>query len=240
MTYNEIIDEFEKIYQNAKDTSMRNIREARYKSYLIKNKHKTNVFFKPRHIKIDEITSLYVIPFAHSWSIYKKIGLRYVSFLTYLTDNGLMMIRRTIMPDSGEYFYSFYTPHFFDRYREREIDGADLEKPDVIYHYVVNNPFEYRDCDNYQYKDEEGAFLATCNTGLACGVIVENNVPLYRTYISRNDLSRNKTEIMKDLDQLHEEGLDDLRFYKKALLANHELLKDSQFNNLAMGTLVTQ
>ena len=157
-----------------------------------------------------------------------------------MTDNGLMMIRRTIQKGTGDYFYSFYTPHFFDRYRERELKGADLEKPDVIYHYVVNNPFEYRDSDNYEYKDEKAAFLATCNTGLACGVIVENNVPLYKTYISRNDLSKNKTVIMKDLDHLHKEEIDDLRFYKKALMANPELLKDNHQDNLAMCTLITQ
>ena len=240
MSYDEMIDEFEKIYQNVKATSMNNIQEARYRSYLIKNKHKTNVFFKPRHIKIDEISSLYVIPFAHSWSIYKKIGLRFVSFLTYLTDNGLCMMRRTVTKDTGEYDYSFYTSHFFDRYRERELEGADLEKPQVIYHYVAHNPFEYRDCDNYHYKNEEAAFLATCNTGLACGILVEKAFPLYKTYISRNDLSRNKTEIMKDLDNLHNEEMEDLREFKAAILNDPDWIKDCRDNSYAAVTLVAQ
>ena len=58
MSYDEMINEFERIYQNSKKTSMQNIKDAKYRSYLMKNKHRTNVFFKPRRIKIDHTTNL--------------------------------------------------------------------------------------------------------------------------------------------------------------------------------------
>jgi hypothetical protein len=68
-----------------------------------------------------------------------KLGMLY--YVWFIKNRGIYAITFTRLSYYGRanWHFTIYTPHFFDRYRERFIKDLSISKPDVIYRFIRGN-----------------------------------------------------------------------------------------------------
>lgn len=104
----------------------------------------------------------------------------------------------------------FFISHFFDRFIERENLDPNLQRFDVIKLF-----FEMNHCFNIENQTEapeDNSRFIVCNSGVCLGYLLNENVAIVKTYISRSLLKGG--QVQKDLVGFNEiksyEKLDDL------------------------------
>lgn len=68
-----------------------------------------------------------------------KLGMLYYVWFIKNCGTYAIMLSRLSLYGHAEWHYTIYTPHFFDRYRERFLKDMSISKPDVIYRFVRGN-----------------------------------------------------------------------------------------------------
>lgn len=77
---------------------------------------------------------------------------------------------------------TFYTPHFFDRYRERQLKNPSLPKTDVINHFMaITAATSIKDINNPKYPN---SVYGTNEEGVLLGENLGNGLFEFRTFIS--------------------------------------------------------
>ena len=238
MTYQEIIKEYYNIWEEARKTTLNNFDRRPYERFFRKNRKATNVYFKERRIKIDNNTNLYVIPAAPNKAYFDKYGVRFTSFLTYFTSKGQYVVMKGVSRVNGEPDYTFYTPHFFDRYRERYLKNEEMDKVSAVLHFMRNNNQESRHIYHGEYKDYEHHFVGTCDTGMTLGVFVEDKIAIYKTFLPREDLSKKKADTMEGLDEVYKKREDKFENIKQMILSDSKLLNSLRNDPLVAAMLM--
>lgn len=201
MSYQEIARRFDMIY----DELNQSINLSPYRRFFIKNKKATNVVFQPKKRTIDENTYAILVPMNLSYKDFMKNGLQGATFLVYGTSKGKMLVSKGWSCKINAYTYTFYTSHFFDRYRERVLKDLTRHKDEVMMDYFKRNVYSACEYFNNGYKDSNRSFFTITNEGVALGICIDTNKLLYKTFIDYDSLSRNKQEKSDYLSNMFKE-----------------------------------
>lgn len=185
MTYEEVVAEFKKEWRNYFPSILnRYIEDNKYRRYMLKAKDNELVFFKPIELTSPRGNKYILQINSKGRSDYKKYGLLYTVYMYYHRPEGIYV---AMLGSIGSWttkddFYNIYTPHFFDRYREREL--KDIHKPKlqtIIDFFTHNATGQYINVDNDKYKN---SIFYTVPTGVMLGSIYNDYIFELRTYIT--------------------------------------------------------
>lgn len=147
MSLDEIIKEFEIDYNYIYEQHKRLNDDNRYRRYILKNlKTETTHVFKPIHYKTPRGNDYMLIPITEGYNQYKKYGLELHAYLYYRLDGSdYYVVSQTsyfsnlITDQEIGYGYTFYTPHYFDRYQERYLKNKKMPRLELITSYFSNS-----------------------------------------------------------------------------------------------------
>ena len=175
-----------------------------YGRFILNNVKSEEFHYLGRREKITKSKNKYVFLFyTHGRKQYKKEGVLRSFRLEYLRRDGIHVAKINIFNQNE---VTFYTPHFFDRYRERflepqfEID--DWTKEDVIDDYFMNNVAEVATNQNNP-KYSGGIFVSTDN-GVILGSNLGEDLWEYRTFISFDMLKGQQINLSNEEEELAE------------------------------------
>lgn len=186
MTYEEIISEFKKDWRNYFPNVLPGfMNNNKYRRYMLKEaKDNVPVFFKPIELTSNRGNKYILQINSKGRSDYKRSGLLFIVYMYYHRPEGIYVV---MLGSNGSWtvnddFYNVYTPHFFDRYREREL--KDIHKPKlqtIIDFFKHNATGRYITVDNDKYKN---SIFYTVPTGVMLGSIYNEYIFELRTYIT--------------------------------------------------------
>lgn len=156
---------------------------------------KPDVFhFLGRREKLTKAKNKYVFLFySQGKAQFKHEGPLRSFRLEYLRKDGLHAVKINVFNTQE---VTFYTPHFFDRYRERFLEKEYIidgwTKEDVMDDFFMNNVGEIcQSQNNPKYPD--GIFLTT-DSGVILGVDLGDGLWEYRTFVTFDMLKGNQIE----------------------------------------------
>ena len=182
MTYQEIAAEVKKDYHSyiefRKDMAFGML--SKYRRYMLKEaKDNQQVFFKPINFTTPS-GNTYVIQYnSKGRSDYKRNPLLFIPYMYFYRPDGIYAVMIT-----GDKFdcFSFYTPHLFDRYRERELKDINKPKLQTILDFFRNNATTtFQSVDNAKY---ENSIFNVSPKGVLLGSQLSEYIYEYRTYIT--------------------------------------------------------
>lgn len=186
MTYEEIVAEFKYDWRNYFPSVLQRIMEDnKYRRYMLKEaKDNIPVYFKPIELTCKRGNKYILQINSKGRTDYKKSGLLYILYMYYRRSEGIYVV---MLGSNGSWiarddFYNLYTPHFFDRYRERELKDVHKPKLQTIIDFFQHNATrQYITVDNKNYPD---SIFYTVPTGVMLGRIYNDYIYELRTYIS--------------------------------------------------------
>jgi len=170
----------------------------KYGRHVLKRLQPDEFFCFESKEKITKNKNKYVFLFyTHGRREYKKSGIIRNFWLEYLRSDGIHAVK---MNPFNNHEITFYTPHLFDRYRERFLevnyDVDDWNKRDVMEDYFIHNEvFKGVAQDNEKYP---GSIFITTSEGVVLGVNIGEGIWEYRTYISFEMLKSGQIEQSQD------------------------------------------
>lgn len=223
MNYQEIAATFKRDFEN----ELANLYQtcfglrAKYGKYVCQNVGPEQYKFLGKKEYISKNKNKYVFLFCtRGKKQYKQMGIERNYWLEYMRSDGIHAVR--FNHETGRDF-TFYTPHFFDRYRERflepQFDIEDWTKPDVIEDYFKNNVvFNARPMNDPRYPN---SLFVVSEDGIALGEDIGKGIWEFRTFITFEMLKGNQVNISEEegkfleiMKKLHESGkLTDLLAY---------------------------
>lgn len=186
MTYEEVVAEFKKDWRNYFPNMLQKcFNDNRYRRYMLKEaKDNEPVFFKPIELTSPRGNKYILQINSKGRSDFKKSGFLYIIYMYYHRPEGIYAV---LLVSNGSWTasddgYNIYTPHFFDRYREREL--KDIHKPKlqtIIDFFKHNATGRYINVDNDKYKN---SIFYTVPTGVMLGSLYNDYIYELRTYIT--------------------------------------------------------
>lgn len=186
MTYEEIISEFKKDWENYFPNVLpRFMNDSKYRRYMLKEaKDNVPVFFKPIELTSNRGNKYILQINSKGRSDYKRGGLMFLLLMYYHRPEGIYAVMRCPQSswDLKEASYNIYIPHLFDRYRERELQDIHKPKMQTIIEFFKNNGVgRYIDVTNDKYDDN---IFFTITNGVLLGGKLDDGNTLLRTYIT--------------------------------------------------------
>ena len=95
-----------------------------------------------------------------------------------------------------------FPPHFFQRYRDRFMEGNnDIKGIDLIKYFFCRNPTFSSD----ETVEDKRIFQTSCEDGVCLGIEKEKNIFIQRTFITYEMLKNDQIDTFESLyDSLHE------------------------------------
>lgn len=160
--------------------------DNRYKRWLMKNgKKDDNYFFKEKNLSLNG-NNYIILPMSKGYNDYKKKGLIGTVGLVYRSKNGF----EVCMPVEGSYV--FFTSHYFDRYRERQLKNTQVSKLDTIAKALRYNSTSC--CKDNPSEKYPNSIFATSEEGVSLGIIDNDGFVVYKTYLPFEMLKTNQTD----------------------------------------------
>ena len=157
------------------------------------------IFFKPIELTSPGGNKYMLLLNSKGRSDYKKGGLLFLLYMYYHRPEGIYAVMRCPKEswNVNEADFTFYTPHLFNRYRERELKDIHKPKMQTIIEFFKNNGTgRYIDVPNAKY---DNSVFFTTTTGVLLGSKLDNGNVLLRTYIAFDMLKGSQTD---DKDRL--------------------------------------
>lgn len=142
MDIKDIVNEYEKDEKELLAQHLRLNNDNRYRRFILKNlKGEASHVFEPVHYKSTRGNDYIIVLATKGYGQYKKYGLEAHTYLYYRIDNSnYYIVSQTDYYDmSDRYGYTFYTPHFFDRYQERFLEGKSIPRLKLVTEFFKNN-----------------------------------------------------------------------------------------------------
>ena len=206
------IDELELLKQHNRINQ-----DNRYRRYIMKNlKSDCTYIFKPVHFKSSRGNDYLQLVVTKGYNQYKKYGLEIHNFMYYRIDNsGYYVVSQTDFHNillSNDYGYTFYPPHFFNRYQERYVK-EDKPRLDLIVDYFkANYVMSVMKSHNNQEK-YPGGFYCYGPHGITLGSLSEqlsrecDKVILFsNTFVTLDMLKGDQVEKIKELQKVYIES----------------------------------
>lgn len=207
MNYKEVVSQF---YQDWHDELCERVKKLsednKYRRYILKQNNNKRIFFNPIEITSRQ-RNKYILRFCCKGKTeYKKVGLPFILYMYYHTSKGIYIVVCVPMKSHGikNHLFTIYTPHFFDRYRERFLKDAHINKIQLINNFLCHNTgAQCLDIENKKYPNSvfcsipDGAILATRyndyilenKTYLTNEQLKEDQLPTYERLSQRLDLN---------------------------------------------------
>lgn len=165
MTNNEILE----LLKDDADFLQHKVDEnlKKYKQLIKNSRKKERVYYKPLDYKSAKGFH-YMLQFfkrADDEPDKDKLGLIY--YVWFIKDRGTYAVtfsRLSLTDSYAQWHFTIYTPHFFDRYRERFLKDMSISKPEVIYRFIRGN-LKMSSTGKSSDKYPNGIWVA-CNDGL--------------------------------------------------------------------------
>ena len=197
MTYQEIADEFKKDWERSirhKITDCFGMAN-KYRRYILKE-GKTDkwIRFKPIEFTSPRGNNCVIQFVSKGWADYKRNGLIFVLYMYYYKSEGLYAVM--IAGDNFDEF-SFYTPHLFDRYRERKLKDISKPKLQTMFDFFKTNATSrFNRVNNDKYAN---SIFSVCPNGVTLGSEISDKIIENRTYITFEML---KSDQVQDEEKL--------------------------------------
>ena len=207
MGYEEIAAEFQSDYKSEIEPKLFVTfgMEAKYRRYLMKEaKNDELIFFKPIKLTSKKGNNYIIQYYCEGWAGYKRNNLIYFIYLYYHRPDGLYAVLHAEARDATRFMV--YTPHFFDRYRERCMGDGTVPKLQVIQQcFRYNHNFAVTLIDSEKYKDN---VLSTLKEGIGLGNYITPLIIEFRTFVSLEMMKEDQIEIMKEYHPVMLRGLE--------------------------------
>ena len=196
MSYEEVVAEFRKDWKNYFPNIIpKHLDDNKYRRYMLKQvKDDVPVFFKPIYITSDRGNKYILQINSKGRSDYKRNGLLFSLYMYYHRPEGIyvVLLCSNSSWDYKDESFNIYIPHFFDRYRERELKDIHKPKMETIIDFFKNNATgQYNKVDSDKYKD---SIFYTVPTGVMLGSIYTDTIFELRTYITFDMLKGNQID----------------------------------------------
>jgi len=201
--------------------------QPKYWRLMLKSKPEGQKIFAPVTVKGNRGIDYMSFMVSRSWQITKKQHmLDYMYFGVYRQSDGFHLVGFLYLDSNpmAKAEKAFFTPHFFDRYRERTGLPMDMPKMEVIKDWILKNQHLNSDVQgNEKYPD--GIFCAY-PSGIALGRELPDGNSEMRTFITYDMLrgeqvekGENQTQAAKVQEELGEKNrneiVEKLSRYKK-------------------------
>lgn len=111
---------------------------------------------------------------------------------------------------------TFYTPHFFDRYRDRELRMPDMQKNDVINYFMAKTAATHiEDVNNPKYPNSA---FGTNEEGVLLGENLGNGLFEFRTFISIGMLGSDQWLRSIIQQEANIKMKEDIEFFQKEII----------------------
>lgn len=204
MTYDDIYSLFQKDKNGIIIHKMEYANELGRK-YNIKTNSKTIQFYKP--IKFESGTTglkyiIQIVNFGLNIPKKQRIGISLYAF--FVKNRGIYVATEVDDCDGGS--FDIYTPHFFDRYRERFLGDSTISKEDTIMMFIHNNLNNMRtDIESKKHPDN---WYNVCNDGLCLCTKHPNNIYEMNTFVTFEMLHEDQADVVKEAN-------DAIKYFKK-------------------------
>lgn len=169
--------------------------QPKYWRSVLKTKPKGLKIFAPVMVKGNRGIDYLIYMVSRDWQITKKQRmLDYMYFGVYLQSDGFHLVGFLYLDSNpqAKAEKAFFTPHFFDRYKERTGLPMDMPKMDVIKGWILKNQHLNSDAQgNDKYPD--GIFCAY-PSGVALGRELPDGNSEMRTFITYEMLRSEQVE----------------------------------------------
>lgn len=177
--------------------------QKKYAQMVKKSIKKERVYYKPLTYRSAKGFN-YVLQFfkrANDEEEKDKLGLIY--YVWFIKNRGTYAITlsRISLYGHAEWHYTIYTPHFFDRYRERFLKDMSMSKPDVIFRFIKGNL--KMSSSGHPSEKYPNAIWVACNDGLClCNHLnnINQEAKTFITYqmagIDEKDFAFNAKQVM--------------------------------------------
>ena len=169
--------------------------QPKYWRIMLKSKPKGHVIFTPVMVTGNRGIDYLIYMVSRDWQITKKQRLLdYMHFGIYRQSDGFHLVGFLYLDSNpmAKAEKAFFTPHFFDRYRERTGLPSDMPKMEVIKDWISKNQHLNSDVQgNEKYPD--GIFCAY-PSGIALGRELPDGNSEMRTFITYDMLRGEQVE----------------------------------------------
>lgn len=166
MTYDEVLKELKA------DLPMVNYRieaeNKRFKKLLCDTRSRERYYYRPVTFKSARGFNWVLQFFNEGLGVPSKQRLGLIEYAWFVQNRGLYAITISRLSRNGivTNHFTFYTPHFIDRYRERFLNDPSIKKVDAFHHFIVSNPkFSSQKLKNPSEKHPND-YWSICNDGL--------------------------------------------------------------------------
>ena len=173
---------------------------------LKQTKDNVPVFFKPIELTSKRGNKYILQINSKGKSDFKKKDLLFITYMYYHRPEGIyaVMVASQGVASSADDFYNIYTPHFFDRYRERELKNIHMPKMEAIIDFFTHNATsKHVEVESEKYKD---SLFYTVPTGVMLGNKYNDYICEIKTYITFDMLRGNQVDNSEKL-------IDDIKYH---------------------------
>jgi len=193
MTHQEIVADFQNTLSKHRDNIVAKMDKIVRRFFLRnggRNKSKKNVSFKAICQKVDNNSTLWVIPVCPDYKTFERLRPPTIFYLIFHKDNKLCVLTEAAN-FLGERKYNFFTKHLFDRYIERYLSGKvnhQIDFMDAVKHFLEHNPNIVRvPCKMPRYPTNN--YIAATDTGgIITGKEIDSSIMEYKTYYGQEKL----------------------------------------------------
>ena len=228
MSYEEIVEEFKKDDNSSHFISWwsRLNKNKNYYRHILKHARDKMHIFRPIQYKSPRGNDYMMIPQSFGLSHYKKYGLSIHNYLYYRIDGSdyYVMSPTDMVRGFSENLsihnegYTFYTPHFFDRYQERCLGGTRMPRLDLIHKFITDNfnqslitSSEDLDLLNDNYPN---SYYSYCASGIILGSFLNpsRSIVLASTIITQDMLKGDQDKKLEAMKRGYEEVKDSIKY----------------------------
>ena len=201
MTYEEIAAEYAKdeaeIATKCDGKMRRYFNEYRRK--IISAPADKDIFFEPNRLTSTRGNEYMMQTFSHGKNNFKKYGLFYYDFMYFHRKEGIHVVIDTSNNPVLGHNYSIFIPHFFQRYKERFLNGGELNSFELFVEFFSHNQtLSVQEIHSDKY--ENSVYMA-CDQGIVLGSKINNTLYVMKTFITYDMLKGGQVEISQDLSE---------------------------------------
>ena len=161
MTYDDILE----LYKKDKRITTRKMEEyaPKIRRWLHKLHSKERVFYPPIRFKSAAGFNYVMMIYYRGKEATKTEPVGIFWYCWYIHKKGMYGLINSMLGGMFSHF-TFITPHFLDRYRERFLKDMSMEKTDVLHHFIMHN--SKQPSRNVESEKYPGCHYKVCNDGL--------------------------------------------------------------------------
>ena len=133
------------------------------------------------------------------WNDFKK-GLFMVCTVTFFRRNNAMNAIRILLDGDGDPSIEIFTSHFIDRYNQRFLKQPYLSRKEVVMKFIDRN--DHLVIQKLESSKYDHNMMTGTNDGYIFGKFEDEQIKVYKTFVTREMLFGNQYDTADHLDEL--------------------------------------